>query len=279
MSKSRNNAIAIGASEDQTARLIRAAKTDSDRRITYDPIGRPEVSNLLLLAALCLEREPRDVAEEIGGGGAAARRAAGRIRLHLDRLLAAGWPPVIITGMCDDNENNESFEDMVRSFAREVGRSAERMTQLDVDELAESIGIDPERAREWADTASQWLRGQVETLGDDLAARAGAAAGAAGGATKPAAPHHADPLSSAAPHPLDVPTEEQGIALAALHSGRWTVEPGSNALAGHGDGPAPNNALGLVRELHVRDWIDSSGQVTLVGRHALSRWLDATGAR
>ena len=72
MSKSRNNAIAIGATEDETARLIRAAKTDSDRHITYDPIGRPEVSNLVLLAALCLEREPRDVAEEIGGGGAAA---------------------------------------------------------------------------------------------------------------------------------------------------------------------------------------------------------------
>jgi tryptophanyl-tRNA synthetase len=72
MSKSRSNAIAIGATEDQTARLIRAAKTDSDRHITFDPVGRPEVSNLVLLAALCLQREPREVAEEIGGGGAAA---------------------------------------------------------------------------------------------------------------------------------------------------------------------------------------------------------------
>jgi tryptophanyl-tRNA synthetase len=71
MSKSRGNAIAIGATEDETARLIRAAKTDSDRQITYDPIGRPEVSNLVLLAALCLEREPHELAEEIGNGGAA----------------------------------------------------------------------------------------------------------------------------------------------------------------------------------------------------------------
>ena len=70
MSKSRNNAIAIGASEDQTTQLIRAAKTDSERRITYDPTGRPEVSNLVLLAALCLERQPSEVAEEIGDGGA-----------------------------------------------------------------------------------------------------------------------------------------------------------------------------------------------------------------
>ncbi len=71
MSKSRNNAIAIGASEDETARLVRAARTDSERHITYDPAGRPEVSNLVLLAALCLERDPQDVAEEIGGAGAA----------------------------------------------------------------------------------------------------------------------------------------------------------------------------------------------------------------
>ncbi len=72
MSKSRHNSIAIGASEDETARLIRAAKTDSDRRIEYDPISRPEVSNLVQLAALCLERDPHDVADEIGNGGGVA---------------------------------------------------------------------------------------------------------------------------------------------------------------------------------------------------------------
>ena len=80
MSKSRGNAIAIGATEDQTAQLIRAAKTDSNRHITYDPIGRPEVSNLVLLAALCLEREPGELAEEIGGrrGGRAEARSSRR---------------------------------------------------------------------------------------------------------------------------------------------------------------------------------------------------------
>jgi tryptophanyl-tRNA synthetase len=72
MSKSRGNAIAIGATADETARLIAGAKTDADRRITYDPEGRPEVSNLVLLAALCLGREPQAVAEEVGDGGAAA---------------------------------------------------------------------------------------------------------------------------------------------------------------------------------------------------------------
>ena len=70
MSKSRGNAIALAASEDETARLIRRAKTDGDREISYEPARRPEVSNLVLLAALCLQRSPADVAAEVGGGGA-----------------------------------------------------------------------------------------------------------------------------------------------------------------------------------------------------------------
>jgi tryptophanyl-tRNA synthetase len=71
MSKSRHNAIALGATEDQTARLIRGAKTDVERRITYDPANRPEVSNLLLLAALCSGTQPRELAERVGDAGAA----------------------------------------------------------------------------------------------------------------------------------------------------------------------------------------------------------------
>lgn len=71
MSKSRGNAIALRATADETARLIRGAKTDAHRHVSYDPAGRPEVSSLVLLAALCLDRNPAAVAEEIGGGGAA----------------------------------------------------------------------------------------------------------------------------------------------------------------------------------------------------------------
>jgi tryptophanyl-tRNA synthetase len=72
MSKSRGNAIAISATADETARLITAAKTDPERNITYDPLERPEVANLVLLAALCQGRRPEDVASEIGGGGSSA---------------------------------------------------------------------------------------------------------------------------------------------------------------------------------------------------------------
>ncbi|WP_019632847.1 tryptophan--tRNA ligase [Actinomadura atramentaria] len=72
MSKSRGNAIELAATEDETARIITRAKTDADREIVYDPENRPEVSNLVLLAALCQERDPHAVAADIGSGGAAA---------------------------------------------------------------------------------------------------------------------------------------------------------------------------------------------------------------
>ncbi|TYB40947.1 tryptophan--tRNA ligase [Actinomadura chibensis] len=72
MSKSRGNAIALSASPDETALLVRRAVTDTERRITYAPETRPQVSNLVLLAALCQDRDPHAVAAEIGDGGAAA---------------------------------------------------------------------------------------------------------------------------------------------------------------------------------------------------------------
>jgi tryptophanyl-tRNA synthetase len=72
MSKSRSNAITLAADADETARLIKGARTDSERHIAYDPVGRPEVSSLLLLAALCQNRTPEQVASDIGSAGAAA---------------------------------------------------------------------------------------------------------------------------------------------------------------------------------------------------------------
>ena len=75
MSKSRGNAIALRASEDETARLVRAAVTDSQRHITYEPDRRPEVASLLLAAALCSDRTPDDVAAQVGDGGASRLKA------------------------------------------------------------------------------------------------------------------------------------------------------------------------------------------------------------
>ena len=180
-------------------------------------------------------------------------------------------PPAIIRVMFGEEGHDESFEETLRSIARELGQSVERAAEnVDLDEIADAIGVDPASAKEWIDSAGSWLRAQAETFGEDLASRVG---------RTERKPTTEDPLRNAQPHPLDLPTDEQGLALAALDSGRWTVEPGTNALAARGEGPGPSDALGLVRELHTRDWISAEGETTLVGRHALSRWLDATSPR
>jgi tryptophanyl-tRNA synthetase len=70
MSKSRHNVIMLSASEDETAELIKKARTDAGKLITYDPINRPEVANLLNLVALTSGSTPVAVAEGIGDGGA-----------------------------------------------------------------------------------------------------------------------------------------------------------------------------------------------------------------
>ena len=69
MSKSRGNAIMLSATEDETAKLIKKAKTDGERLITYHPVNRPEVANLLSLISLCTQEAPEDVAARIGEGG------------------------------------------------------------------------------------------------------------------------------------------------------------------------------------------------------------------
>lgn len=76
MSKSKGNTIEIGMDADTTAKRLKKAVTDSDRHITYDPAGRPEVSNLVLLTALASGRDPHEVAAEIGDGGGGALKKA-----------------------------------------------------------------------------------------------------------------------------------------------------------------------------------------------------------
>ena len=70
MSKSAGNTIPLGATDDATAQAFRGARTDAERRITYEPERRPEIASLLTIAALCRAERPEDVAETIGDGGA-----------------------------------------------------------------------------------------------------------------------------------------------------------------------------------------------------------------
>ena len=70
MSKTRGNTIPLGADEDETAAMIRTARSDGMRRITFDPVARPQVANLLTIVAALTGRDPQQVAEEVGAAGA-----------------------------------------------------------------------------------------------------------------------------------------------------------------------------------------------------------------
>jgi hypothetical protein len=178
--------------------------------------------------------------------------------------------------MSEPDENPNSFEQALRAIAQEVTRAVERVSDVDLDEIARATGADPDRAKRWVDEAGQWLRTQAGSLGD-VVGEPERGTDPETGANRPAPPRPADEdaLRGAGPHPLDVPTGEQGLALAALDSGRWALEPGTRALTARGEGPGPSDALGLVRELRVRDWIGADGEMTLAGRSALKRWLEA----
>ena len=86
MSKSRGNTIELGMSADETAKMLKKAKTDAERMITYDPKNRPEVSNLLMLASLASGQDPLVIADSIGDRGAGALKAL--VTEFLNEMLA-----------------------------------------------------------------------------------------------------------------------------------------------------------------------------------------------
>jgi hypothetical protein len=163
------------------------------------------------------------------------------------------------------NNAGDSFEDTVRAILRDAARAAEKAATGNVDAIAEAVGVEPARARQWLDGVTRWVGEHAPAAEDIRVPEAWSTPRAKAD----------DPPAGAGPHPLDTPSAEQGLALAALDSGRWSVEPGSQALSTHGEGPGPIDAIGLFGELRARDWITLDGSVTVVGRHALTRWLAA----
>src|SRR5215212_6616017 len=151
--------------------------------------------------------------------------------------------------MPDREPDGRSFEDIARALADEVHQAVEGLSAIDLDDVARAANEEAERARRWF---------------EDLA-RSVAQTGAAARSPDSAPVHHAGP------HPLAMPTTEQGVALAALESGRWRIESGTFTVH---DGPGPSDPLGLLRELRVSDWVTADGEVTLTGRKALARWLE-----
>jgi hypothetical protein len=173
-----------------------------------------------------------------------------------------------------DEDKPKSFEETLRAIADEVTRGIERVQRGEAEDLAREYGVDADRAKRFMDTAGDWLRSQADAFNASQSESAPAPE-TGRSESRPADTQWTTFPSGAGPDPLDVPTDDQGRALAALDSGRWEVEPGTSALSARGDGPGPSDALGLVRELRVRDWIDADGEVTQTGHAALQRWLDA----
>jgi hypothetical protein len=174
--------------------------------------------------------------------------------------------------------DHDSFEERLRAMADEISRSMQRISEVDMEELSQRYGVDADRARAFADAAGQWLNDRLST-GDPLFGQVKrrddrsteTPVDADLDLKGPAEAGQPRPGPGPGPHPLDLPTEQQGVALSALDSARWTVRPGSNQLAGTGTGAEPV-ASDVVSELRGRDWITADGTLTLVGRHALARW-------
>jgi hypothetical protein len=157
--------------------------------------------------------------------------------------------------------DDDSFEDRLKAFADQIAKSL----SSDIDEVAQRLGVDPDRARDVASTLERWLSDRFsdqEPRGDQP--------------NVAAPPERAAPTTTfgAGPHPLDLPTPEQGIALSALDSGRFAVRPGSSDLVATGANPDLHvgERTDLVNDLRARDWITPDGTLTMVGRQALLRW-------
>src|SRR4051795_7563795 len=158
--------------------------------------------------------------------------------------------------MDEDKGRSGGFEDALRAMADEIKRNLERVSDTDAEDLARAAGVEPERVREWVENAGEWLRRQAE-------GRFEPSHPAPRREKRPGGPMRSpgeDVLRGAGPHPLDVPTPEQGAALAALQSGRWTIEPGTQALSAHGEGPGPSDALRLGRPPRARHRIHRGDQ-------------------
>lgn len=124
MGKSAKNAVFLRDDESTTAAVLRKAVTDSEREITYDPVGRPTVANLLLLASLCAGTSPEAIAAEIGSGGSAKLKAYVTdavnefFRPIRARRAEYAAEPGVVDGILD--RGNEIARDVARRTLAEV---------------------------------------------------------------------------------------------------------------------------------------------------------------
>ncbi|WP_018142805.1 tryptophan--tRNA ligase [Alloscardovia criceti] len=130
MSKSYGNSIMLGATAEETAKLIKKSPTDSERMITFDPVNRPQVSALLTTAGLVTGRDPREIAEEIGNGGGGALKAY--VIESVNSFLAE-----------HRERRAELAKDMdtVRDILHEGNKRANEIANQTLDEVREAMGM------------------------------------------------------------------------------------------------------------------------------------------
>lgn len=130
MSKSYGNSIMLGATEEETAKLIKKSKTDGERRITFDRENRPGVSALLTTAALCTGRTEIEIAEEIGDAG------AGALKKYVTESVNAFLAP--------HRERRRELErdlDYIKDVLHEGNKRASEIANATLDEVREAMGM------------------------------------------------------------------------------------------------------------------------------------------
>ena len=130
MSKSYGNAISLSMTAEETAKLIKKSKTDSERNITFDPEGRPGVSALLTTASICSGRDPKEIADEIGMGG------AGQLKRYTTEVVNEYFAPI--------RERREKLAgdlDYVKDVLHDGNRHANEIAHETLNEVREAMGM------------------------------------------------------------------------------------------------------------------------------------------
>lgn len=130
MSKSYGNAIALSATEEETAKLIKKSQTDAERMITFDKENRPGVSALLTTAALTTGRTEKEIAAEIGNDG------AGALKRYVTESVNNYLAPIR-----ERRRELEGQPEMVREILHEGNRRANEIANATLDEVREAMGM------------------------------------------------------------------------------------------------------------------------------------------
>ena len=130
MSKSYGNSIMLGATPEETAKLIKKSRTDSERAITFDKENRPGVAALLTTAALTSGRTEEDIAAEIGEGG------SGALKAYVTECVNGFLAP--------HREKRAAFEqdlDYIKDVIHEGNRRANEIANETLGEVREAMGM------------------------------------------------------------------------------------------------------------------------------------------